>query len=84
MKAVEYSLPFYEDILDFLAGAPSVDDIIAFRPQREAQNRFSDLLEANRARKLSLSEEEELDHYIRIDRMMSLLKVKAHNNTRVQ
>ncbi len=80
MKTAEYSLPFYEEILDFLAGAPSVLDIIAFRPRPEAQHRFSDLLEANRARKLNFSEEEELDHYIRIDRMMSLLKAKAYSS----
>lgn len=82
VKTADYSMPFYEEILDFLAAAPSVVDIAGFRPRPEAQNRFSDLVEANRTRKLSLSEEEELDHYIRIERMMALLKAKAYSGVR--
>lgn len=32
----------------------------------------------NRERGLTAAEEEELEHYIQIDRMMSLLKAKAY------
>jgi hypothetical protein len=49
------------------------------------QQRFSALLEAGRQRALSLEEEEELDHYVQMDRMLSLLKAKSYRrlaNTR--
>ena len=80
---VEISLPFYEQVLDFLARGPSVREITQYRPAPDAQKRFSDLLSANRDRKLTLAEEEELDHYIRIERMLSLLKAKAYRQAQV-
>ncbi|MCB9158027.1 MAG: hypothetical protein H6645_13045 [Caldilineaceae bacterium] len=80
MSTLELSLPFYEQILDFLAASPSAQEIINFRPSAEVQKRFSDLLEANRQRQLTLSETDELDHYIRIDQMVSLLKAKAYHH----
>lgn len=76
----EISLPFYEQVLEFLASSPSTQEIIRFRPSSEAQQRFTELLELNRHRELTLSEIEELDHYIRIDQMVSLLKAKAYSH----
>lgn len=53
MKTQEYSLPFYEQVLEFLASGPSSQEITAYRPPQAAQARFSRLLEANRERHLS-------------------------------
>jgi len=79
MNSLEVSLPFYEFILDFLAGGPSPEEIIRFRPSLETQDRFYSLLQASRERTLTPVEDEELDHYIQIDRMVSLLKAKAYS-----
>lgn len=76
MTTTAYSLPFYEQVLEFLASGPSSQEIMAYKPPKAAQARFSWLLEANRERQLS-PQEEELDHYIAMDRMLSLLKAKA-------
>lgn len=76
----ELSMPFYEQVLDFLAAGPSAQEIVRFRPSVEAQQRFSELLEMNRQRELTLAEREELDHYVRVDRMISLLKAKAYSH----
>lgn len=77
MKTDDYSLPFYEEVLEFLASGPTPREISTYRPPHAAQSRFSSLLDANRDRQLSLQEQEELDHYIAMDRMLSLLKAKA-------
>lgn len=77
ISTLNLSLPFYEQVLDFLAQGPSAQELVNFRPSPAAQFRFSELLEQNRARALSLQEEEELDHYVLMERMISLLKVKA-------
>ena len=79
MSLQELSLPYYEQVLEFLSQGPSTQRIVAFRPSLEAQERFSHLLDINRERTLTVEEEEELDHYIRIEQMMSLLKAKAYN-----
>ncbi len=78
MVTSDFSLPFYEDVLEFLAGGPSTQQVVEYRPSAVAQKRFSALLDANRQRTLSLSEEEELDHYVQMDRMLSLLKAKSY------
>jgi len=80
MSLQEVSLPYYEHILEFLATGPSVREIIAFRPPPELQERFIQLLEANRQGVLTAQEEEELDHYIHIERLMALLKAKAYHH----
>lgn len=77
MNTQEYSLPFYEQVLEFLASGPSSQEIVAYRPPQATQARFSRLLAENRERELSPLEEEELDHYVNMDRMLSLLKAKA-------
>jgi hypothetical protein len=77
MSVQTLSLPYYEHFLEFLAAGPSVQEIVAFRPPLEVQERFSQLLEANRQRTLTPQEEEELDRYIGIEQMMTLLKAKA-------
>lgn len=77
MTTTAYSLPFYEQVLEFLASGPSAQEIMAYKPPKAAQARFSWLLEANRERQLSPQEEEELDHDMAMDRMLSLLKAKA-------
>jgi len=78
MKTNEFSLPLYEDVLEFLAGGPSIQQVVEYRPSAAAQQRFSALLEADRKRVLSLEEEEELVHYVQMDRMLSLLKAKSY------
>lgn len=79
MNTQDYSFPFYEQVLEFLASGPSSQEITAYRPPQAAQTRFSRLLEANRERTLNPQEEEELEHTIAMDRMLSLLKAKAHS-----
>lgn len=74
------SMPFYEAILDFLARGPSAQELVQFRAPDEVQNRFEELLQMNRDSLLSPSDEEELDRYIQIERMMSLIKAKAYRH----
>jgi hypothetical protein len=74
----DISLPFYEFVLDFLASGPTPWEIINFRPPAEILTRFQKLIAANQEQTLTSEENEELDHYIVIDRMISLLKAKAY------
>jgi hypothetical protein len=84
MSVAQVSLPFYEYVIDFLAGGPTLREIVNFRPAPEVTTRFSELLEANQSRTLTPAEDEELDHYIQIDRMMSLLKAKAYHKLDIE
>jgi hypothetical protein len=61
----------------FLADRPSPEDIIAFHPSQEADDRFYELQEIERGRELTEDEQEELDSYLYLEHLMRLLKAEA-------
>src|SRR2546421_9829308 len=67
----------YRTILTFLAGAPSAEEIAAFTPPPEAQQRLRALLDAERAGTLTAIERAELDELERIEHLVILLKSGA-------
>lgn len=67
----------FDDILDFLASTPSPAQIIEYTPPETLQQRLSELLAKNRANQLSEAEQVELDEFLRMNRFMSRLKIKA-------
>lgn len=67
----------FDEILDFLASTPSPERIIAYEPPAVLQQQLSDLLAKNRAGALSDTEQVELDEFLRMNRFMSRLKIKA-------
>ena len=69
--------PLFDDILDFLASMPSPAQIIEYGPPEGLQKRFSELLAKNRSSQLSETERMELDEFLRMNRFMSRLKIKA-------
>lgn len=66
----------FETVLDFLSGAPSADDILAYRPPDGLQARMSELLARNGEGGLTDHERAELDELLHINRLMS--RLKAH------
>lgn len=75
------SAPAYVEILDFLASGPEPEKIINFRVSPEAQERVSQLLEKNRESTLTPSENAELDLYVQIDQIMTLLKIRSRTHS---
>lgn len=67
----------YRYVLDFLAGDPSPQTIVNFKPTLAMQGRISELLEKNGEDQLTAAESVELDEYARIDTFLSLLKARA-------
>src|SRR5262249_25552631 len=67
----------YRYVLEFLASAPSPEAILNFKMTAAMQERISDLLEKNREGQLTPAELAELDEYVRIDNLVSLLKTRT-------
>ena len=61
-------------ILDFLASNPTPEQIAAFRPTSEMQDRLHILLTRSRAGILTPSEHVELDEFERIEHLMIMIK----------
>ena len=67
----------FDSVLDFLASTPTPEQIIAYQPSDVLQQRLSELLSQNRSGRLSTAEQTELDEFLRMNRFMSRLKLKA-------
>jgi hypothetical protein len=64
------------EITDFLASNPTPEAIIAYRLPDYLQDRAVELAEKNGEGELTPEEHEEMMDFVRIDQMMSLLKIK--------
>ena len=67
----------YRYILEFLGGRPSAEEIVRFGPTAEMSERARALLEKNRAGELTSVERSELDEYVRIDYLITMIKSRA-------
>lgn len=78
--AIPTSATAFDEIIDFLASAPSAEAIIAYKPPELLQARMHDLMQKNRQDTLTPEEEAELDEFLRMNRFMSRLQAKTISN----
>jgi hypothetical protein len=67
----------FDEVADFLASSPTPQQIVTFRLSDVSERFVSDLLEANRTRGLTPTEQSALDEYTRVERLMQAIKVRA-------
>lgn len=67
----------YRYTLEFLASNPSPEAILKFRPTPQMQARISKLLAKNSEGALTPAESTELDEYLHINDLLSLLKTQT-------
>ena len=66
--------PFWSEVIEFLAGGPGPEEILAFKISDDAQERLEDLLYLNREETLTPQEQDELDAFAQIDHLFIMLK----------
>ncbi|MHB8626676.1 MAG: hypothetical protein ACYDEO_10775 [Aggregatilineales bacterium] len=64
-------------VTDFLASAPSLEEIANYRLPDELQVRAHELLDKNRADNLSTNERTEMEEFRQLDHLLTLVKAKA-------
>ena len=64
----------YHYILDFLASKPTPEQILAFRPTAQMQERLKTLLTRSKTGELTPIEQQELNEYERIEHLIVMLK----------
>ena len=69
----------FNEMLDFLAGGPTPEQIIAFKLSPATQARLEELLDKNREAELTNEETAELDVYKQINHILILLKARARS-----
>ena len=72
-------VPAFREVIDFLAGAPTLDQILGFKVSPFTQERLENLLDKNREGSLTDAESAELDVCEEVQRLMLLLKARARS-----
>lgn len=67
----------FDEVLDFLASSPTAEQLVNYQPPTALQQRMSELLQKNRSVRLTDAEAEELEEFLRMNRFMSRIKLKA-------
>jgi len=70
------ALKAYDEVIDFIA-ATSPAKVLAFRPSGATTQRVSDLIYQEKTTGLSLEEKAELDHYMWLEHVMRMAKIRA-------
>ena len=78
MATVETPATYLDEVLDFLASAPTPEQMLDYRPSEQVQRRASALLAKQTRGLLSPEEQEELDQFAQAEMFMQLLAARIH------
>jgi len=68
------------EVTDFLASAPTSEEIVQFRPSEALDQRLHELLDKNKLGRLTTEESEELDAFLQMNHFLITLRAKAYKN----
>ena len=69
------SYPIYLELVDFIAGGTTPEEVVNFRPSAEAQKRVAELID--RESQLTPEEAAELTHFLELEHILRMAKAKA-------
>ena len=75
--AIAYPPAMFSEVLDFLVTSPTPEDILAFKPSSELEERLSALVRKNKQDSLSEDEEQELEAFLQLNHFVNMLKIRA-------
>lgn len=67
----------FDEITDFLASAPSAEELITFRPSEKLNQRLHELLDKNSADTINADERAELNEFLRFGHLLQMIQLKA-------
>lgn len=67
----------YSEIIDFIANGTTPQSIVGFSVSDESKERVADLINREKTSGLSPDEISELDHYLKFEHIMRMVKAKA-------
>ena len=76
-RPMSFDSPIYSEVLEFLASGPTTRQIAEYKVSPSLQDRVEDLLDKNREEGLTEQERAEMDTYVRVSHIMTLLKIHA-------
>ena len=73
-----------EELAQFLANAPSRDELLNYRPSDHVQQKARELLDKQSEGQISREEQRELDQFEYFERLMRLVKARLRSPASVQ
>jgi hypothetical protein len=70
----------YEEVVEFIAGGTTPDNVVAFHPSTAACERVADLIRRKKLGDLTPDEASELEHYLQLEHIMRLAKARAQRH----
>lgn len=67
----------YDEFVEFITSSPTLKQITEFRLSEATEQHISELLTANRTRRLTDTENAELDEFLRVEHLMRKAKLRA-------
>ena len=80
MTAAPPAETLLDEITDFLASIPTAEEILAFKPSEQLNQRLHDLLDHAGEGALTDREQQELDEFLRVSHLLKMLKGKVRLN----
>lgn len=68
----------YDEIIDFIAAGTTPQSVINFKLSVAAQERLEDLVYRHKTGELTPEEKRELDHFLTLEHIMTLIKARAY------
>jgi hypothetical protein len=69
--------PAYLELIDFIAGGTTPEQVIAFRPSADAQQRVEELIARAKEDHVSPDEQAELDYFFQLEHILRVAKARA-------
>jgi hypothetical protein len=69
----------YEEVIDFIAAGSNSHDVVNFHPSEDARERVAELIEREKSGELADGEKSELDHYLQLEHLMRMAKIRARD-----
>lgn len=70
----------HEEIVEFIANGPSVDNLANFQASTAARERVGFLIHKEKTDGLTPEEKHELDDFLQLEHLMVLIKARARGN----
>lgn len=74
---IAYPPAMFSEILDFLVNSPTPEDIVAFKPSSELEERLTYLMAKNKQDALNEEEHQELESFLQVNHFVNMLKIRA-------
>lgn len=71
------AIPSYLEIVDFIAAGTTPQTVVDYRPSPKAQQRLAELISREREGSLSPEEKSEIDHFMGLEHILRMAKVRA-------